>query len=330
MKTTVSIIVPCYNAPDFLARLLRELPKQTYPHELIEVVVVDDGSTESPYSAFATTEAQFANFARFSLVRHAANKGRAGARNSGIVASSGEVLIFCDVDCYPAPDFIEKMVSYHAQHRFVAVRANMRILPELRRRSAFLRYRDSRYIGARSDAERRRLSISNLPPSFFATGGISVERASIMAVGLFDETFSGYGGEDEEMGFRLFCSGVRIVFGADAVIWDADDGLTLQGAYLNLKRFGANSGAVLFAKHPEYRKYSPFSRLEPICVKTESRGTALVNSLLRLALRPWLARQIVRFLTVIDDNHVRIDPPKVLYKYVLSSSYLEGVRGRRK
>lgn len=328
-SVTVSFIVPCYNAPDFLARLLRELPRQTYPHELIEVVIVDDGSTESPYSVFAAAEAQFVDFARFSLVRHAANKGRAGARNSGIVASSGEVLIFCDADCYPAPDFIEKMVSYHAQYRLVAVRANMRILPVIRQRSAFLRYRDSRYIGARTNREKRGLSMNNLPPTYFATGGISVERASIMAVGLFDETFSGYGGEDEEMGFRLFCSGVRIIFGADAVIWDADDGLTLQIAYSNYKRYGADSGGVLFAKYPEYCRYSPFSRLEPIDTHSDSIGVVIKKILLRLVMLPWLARYLCRALAFIDQRPLPFDPPGIFYKYILSASYLEGVYARK-
>jgi len=325
---TVSFIIPCYNAASSLERLLNELPRQTYPHGLIEVVVIDDGSTESVFPVFEAFKARFADFSHFSLIRHTVNRGRASARNSGIMASSGEILIFCDVDDYPAPDYIEKTIALHTQFRLVAVRANIRILPEIRRRSAFLRYRDSRYLGARSKAELNRLNADNLPPSYFVTCGISVERASIMAVGLFDETFSSYGGEDEDMGFRLFCSGVRIIFSADSVMWDADCKLTVSGACSKYKRYGADSGDILFAKHPEYCHYSPFGRLEPICMKAELGSTAFKNSLLRLALRPWLARRIVRVLTAIDDNPGGFNPPSILYKYVLSSSYLEGVRGR--
>jgi len=66
----------------------------------------------------------------------------------------------------------------------------------------------------------RSIDTQNLSPALFATCGVSVEREDVLSAGLFDESFSGYGGEDEELAFRLVQNGVRIVWGADAHVWD--------------------------------------------------------------------------------------------------------------
>ncbi len=329
MQKTVSIIIPYFNLPQFLPRLLEELPKQTYPHHLIEVVIVDDGSLDPAASVVAIVKDNFGDFKGLSILRHPTNKGRASARNSGIMASTGQVIVFIDADDYPAINYIEKIVDIHLRHSHVAIRANIRVLPELRSSSAFLRYRDSRFLGARNPAEIKKLDLENLPPSFFATSGSSVQRSDLLKVGLFDETFSGYGGEDEELGVRLVGSGIRIVFGAEAIMWDADSSLTLEDACSKYRRYGESSGALLFAKCPDYRKCSAFSRLEPIDSHSDGIGVVIKKILIRLAVLPWLARYLRRALSRIDHHALPFGPPGIFYKYVLSASYLEGVRARK-
>jgi glycosyltransferase involved in cell wall biosynthesis len=327
---TVSIVVPYYNRSISLLRLLSELPKQTYPHYLIDVVIVDDGSLDPASSVAAITKGNFGDFKGLSILRHSTNKGRATARNSGVLASTGQVVVFIDADDFPANDYIEKIVNIHSHFGNVAVRGNIRILPELRRSSAFLRYRDSRFLGVRNPAKVKHLDLENLPPNFFATCGVSIERSDLLRVGLFDETFSSYGGEDEELGFRLVGNGIRIVFCAEANMWDADSSITLEGECSKYRAYGEKSGALLFTKCPDYRKYSAFSLLEPIDAHSEGKRVVIKKILLQLMVLPRLARHLRGALSFIDLRPFPFDPPGILYKYVLSASYLEGVKARKK
>ena len=85
--TRVSIVIPCYNQARFLEEAIASALAQTWPAP--EVVVVDDGSTDGS-----------AAVARRHAVRLVAqeNRGLSAARNAGLAASTGDVLIFLDAD----------------------------------------------------------------------------------------------------------------------------------------------------------------------------------------------------------------------------------------
>jgi glycosyltransferase involved in cell wall biosynthesis len=92
----VSVIVPCYNSAAFLEEALRSALGQSYPE--VEVVVVDDGSTDSS-----------AEIARQFPVRYIRqeNRGLSEARNAGIRESKGSYLVFLDADDRLKPRAIE-------------------------------------------------------------------------------------------------------------------------------------------------------------------------------------------------------------------------------
>ena len=86
-----SIVVPAYNAARTLPETLDSLLLQTETD--FEIIVVDDGSTDET----ADVVARYQRDPRVHLVRQA-NRGLAGARNSGIAAAKGEYIGFCDAD----------------------------------------------------------------------------------------------------------------------------------------------------------------------------------------------------------------------------------------
>jgi glycosyltransferase involved in cell wall biosynthesis len=92
--THVSVIVPARNAEVTLPRTLAALRAQEGAPEF-EVIVVDDGSTD------ATARVAEAGGPPVRVLSQAA-AGPAEARNRGVAAASGEVLAFCDADCFPA------------------------------------------------------------------------------------------------------------------------------------------------------------------------------------------------------------------------------------
>jgi len=90
----VSVIVPAYNAARTLGACLEALGQQTMPREQYEIILVDDGSTDDT--------AQIAGrYAGVKVLKLARNRGAAAARNAGIAAAQGELLLFTDADCIP-------------------------------------------------------------------------------------------------------------------------------------------------------------------------------------------------------------------------------------
>ena len=89
--TFASIIMPAFNVQSTMRHTLDALLAQTYPR--FEIIIVDDGSTDSTLKIAA----EYAADPRVRVIRQA-NRGLAGARNTGIAAARGEVIGFCDAD----------------------------------------------------------------------------------------------------------------------------------------------------------------------------------------------------------------------------------------
>ncbi|HNT23471.1 MAG TPA: glycosyltransferase [Anaerolineales bacterium] len=102
-----SIIIPTYNRKDSLLLTLNSLRSQTWPHNLFEVIVVDDGSVEN----LDSVEEEDFPFP-FRMI-HQINQGSAAARNTGAQNSNGQLLIFIDDDILLEPGYIEGLIKEH-------------------------------------------------------------------------------------------------------------------------------------------------------------------------------------------------------------------------
>ena len=101
----VSVIVPVYNAEKYLSECVDSILAQTLRD--IEVILVDDGSTDSSPSicdAYAEKDSRI-------QVIHKANGRAASARNAGLKLAQGEYIAFVDSDDWIAPDMYEKMLA---------------------------------------------------------------------------------------------------------------------------------------------------------------------------------------------------------------------------
>lgn len=103
MPPLVSIIVPVYNAAPWLAATLESALSQS--HRPTEIIVVDDGSTDSSLALASTFES------RGVRVATQPNRGAAAARNHGLRLARGEFLQFLDADDLLAPDKIAHQVA---------------------------------------------------------------------------------------------------------------------------------------------------------------------------------------------------------------------------
>lgn len=101
----VSIIVPVYNAEEYLCNLLDSASRQIF--EAYELILVDDGSTDG---SLAICKAYQQKDARIRVI-HQDNAGASAARNRGIAECTGEYLTFWDADDEVEPDMLMAMVD---------------------------------------------------------------------------------------------------------------------------------------------------------------------------------------------------------------------------
>jgi GT2 family glycosyltransferase len=105
IKDLVSIIIPCWNARDYIEKCFSSVKAQIYAN--IEVIVVDNGSSDDSKQLVR----RFANGLKISIIENPANYGFSGAMNQGIEASKGEFVFALNLDVELEPDYIEKLVK---------------------------------------------------------------------------------------------------------------------------------------------------------------------------------------------------------------------------
>lgn len=110
-----SIVIPCFNQARFLADSLPSALAQTAPP--LEVIVVDDGSTENVAAAIARIDHRGINV-RYLRV---ANRGLPGARNAGLMNARGTAFLPLDADDWIEPTYLEKALPLLFDHDVICV-----------------------------------------------------------------------------------------------------------------------------------------------------------------------------------------------------------------
>ncbi len=99
----VSVIIPAYNAQQFITGCLERLMKQTYTGKW-EIIVADNGSTDNTPAMLAEFDCQVVSVAK---------RGAGAARNAAFRLATGSIILFVDADCLAEPDLIASHVTAH-------------------------------------------------------------------------------------------------------------------------------------------------------------------------------------------------------------------------
>jgi glycosyltransferase involved in cell wall biosynthesis len=119
---TITVVIPTYQRKERLSRVLTGLAHQTVAN--FDAVVVDDGSTDGT--------AQYLREARFPFeVRplRQLNAGPAAARNAGVAAARGEIVLFLDDDVLPSPELVAEHLRAQSTQPRCAVMGPLGSLP---------------------------------------------------------------------------------------------------------------------------------------------------------------------------------------------------------
>ncbi len=198
----LSVIIPVYNGAQTLIVCLQALHRQTRPPD--EIIVVDDGSSDDS----AGVAAQY----RVRVLRQR-NAGPAAARNYGARVAGGDVLLFTDADCVPAPDWVEQMARVMADPTIAGAKGVYRT----RQRNLVARFVQQEY----QDRYDRMTGQPRI--DFVDTYSAAYRRSVFLAAGGFDTGFPTASVEDQELSFRLAAQGQRLVYVPEARVCHRHD-----------------------------------------------------------------------------------------------------------
>ncbi|MDQ2662716.1 MAG: glycosyltransferase [Candidatus Eremiobacteraeota bacterium] len=235
----LSVVIPTFNRLDTLRFVVPSLLAQTVAPDSFEILVCDSNSTDGTAEYLAGVRAEHPN------VRHIphAYSGRAAARNGGVRAATGDVVLFNDADILADPELMAQHLRHHRERRRIAV-----VGWEVQVKSiADYEYKRDH------PAERGHLH----PPSrktlrwlYFLTGNASVRRDDLLEVGAFDESFTGYGHEDLELGYRLAKAGVPILYEPAAINYHCQD--VAPADQKEKMKLAGRSTVRFWKKHPRF------------------------------------------------------------------------------
>jgi cellulose synthase/poly-beta-1,6-N-acetylglucosamine synthase-like glycosyltransferase len=196
----ISVVVPVHNGANQIGTCLEALAYQSVPQGTYEVIVVDDGSTDDT-----------AQVVRRYPARLLAQgwRGAAAARNQGLFAAQGDLVLFTDADCEPAPDWIEQMCAPFDDSQVSGVKGVYRT----RQKSLVARFVQLEY----EDKYKRMARDQYI--DFIDTYSAGYRCEVLRTAGGFDTSFPAASVEDQELSFRLAKAGHRLVFQPSAVVY---------------------------------------------------------------------------------------------------------------
>jgi GT2 family glycosyltransferase len=298
----ISVIIPTYNRCQKLLKVLEALEAQTLDKRSFEVIVVDDGSTD-------TTRHRVAQYGETSQLRlryvRQQNKLQGAARNYGIMLAQEPLLLFIGDDIIPTGDLLQQHLDFHRRYNpcgDVALVGRIQWSKDLQA-TPFMHFINDH------GAQFGFAAMQHLGPwqfDCFYTSNISVPRQMLQKLGyVFDEDFKTYGWEDTELGYRLERNGMRLFYNAEALA-DHDHPTDLVRFCRRQYQVGMCS-RVFLAKHPELEAYL---------------GSA---SQMRRRVSLGILGGVLARIANLLDRHVRLQLPARWYWALLTTSYARGV-----
>lgn len=199
----ISVIVPTYNRGRVLPHLFSALAHQLYPADRMELIVVDNSSSDDTEQVVARWARVLPFEVRF---YRKDNKGPAASRNYGAARARGEVLAFTDSDCLPVPAWLRGAARGFGDGAGIVCGP---FIPLHREGEGVLIAQQPPVTGDRG---------------CYPTANLLVRKADFERVHGFDEKFGLYpwgeliAGEDADLAWRVRRNGVKVAFLSDVLV----------------------------------------------------------------------------------------------------------------
>jgi peptidoglycan-N-acetylglucosamine deacetylase len=202
---SVSVLIPAFNEAKVIGTAIRHILAST--HQNLNIIVIDDGSTDGTSDVVRTC---FADDARVTLIS-ARNGGKARAINLGLAHADGDVVVVLDADTQFEPSTISRLVRWFADPKIAAVAGNAKVGNRI---NVLTRWQALEYVSAQN-LERR--ALATLGCITVVPGAVGAwRRSSILNLGGFPaDTLA----EDQDLTIMIQRSGEKVVFDASAIAW---------------------------------------------------------------------------------------------------------------
>ena len=119
---SVTFVTPAKDEEENIAKTLRAMLKSDYPKELVEIVAVNDGSSDRTYEEMVMVqkEAEKAGIA-MTVVDWKKNRGKREGMAEGVRRASGDIIVFIDSDSFVEPSTVRELAKYFADPEIGAV-----------------------------------------------------------------------------------------------------------------------------------------------------------------------------------------------------------------
>ncbi|MDV2495081.1 MAG: glycosyltransferase [bacterium] len=224
----VSVIIPVLNGERTIRECLVSLLKMDYPQERREILVVDNGSTDSTAEIVKSFPVRYLREER---------RGASYARNRGIEASTGEIVAFIDADCTVTTLWLRELVQGFDAEDVGVVGGELVAYPP--KTSA------ERYFAMRKPLWHTRTINYPISP-WFLSGNTAFRREVFDQVGLFDPQFVAC--EDIDYSWRFFQNkNFKLIYRSKAVVFHRHR-LTTWELFKQYRRYGLGQ-AILRRKY---------------------------------------------------------------------------------
>jgi glycosyltransferase involved in cell wall biosynthesis len=305
----ISVIIPTHNRSKILQECLQAIFRQDLEEKDYEVIVVDDGSSDNTSATVKNVKISHKNL---HYIRQE-NRGQGIARNTGVSRAKGQVVLFIGDDIIATPKFLSEHLRMHLRHTSEneAVLGFTTWHPKLTKTPYMQWVTNGSTIfgrfGGHQFAYEKLKGRTEADYNFFYTSNVSLKR-SLVERFPFDPSFSGYGWEDIELGYRLHRRvGLKLFYNPQAVAYH-DHAMTEESMAARMRNIGS-SAWIIHRKYPELKKVPTLRKKIIFILLSNPVSLGVLRFLRNLSQGRWCG----------------------LYFYALSKKYfLEGLRQRTK
>jgi len=202
----LSVVIPTKNRAALLAECIERIESQTVSRDQYEVIVIDNDSIDETRIVLEQKTKLHSNL-KFGVQE---KPGAAATRNAGLRLANSDLILFVDDDVQAEPSLIQAHLERHRKNPNASVIGAVS-MPWGDTSDPFLRYlRDHRIMNPYTASK------GPIDFSYYHTCNVSSPTQLLLRVGGFNESFSVYGMEDIELGYRLEKAGSPMVFAPEA------------------------------------------------------------------------------------------------------------------
>jgi cellulose synthase/poly-beta-1,6-N-acetylglucosamine synthase-like glycosyltransferase len=198
----VTIAVPAYQAQDTIEKCLESLLVQDYPPDDMEIVIVDNRSTDNTASLVKKYPVKYV---------HEETRGVCFARNRALRESRGDFIAYTDSDCFAEKDWISQLARAFDDEKIGGVGGHVEPYPS---NNLIEQYIAKKEILTQESMFRKK----EFSPPFFITANVMYRTRILREIGGFDNFFT-TAGEDADLSWRVAGAGYKLKLQPNAIVY---------------------------------------------------------------------------------------------------------------